>query len=238
MKYPPRNGSKYLFTNPEKFEFGTTHLKLDADDAIDIWAKPKDNSEYDWVLIKTVKQFIESEEDEELNVIPEDDGDGDDDDEDDYEPVINRLFAWLREKITPIADANDALAQIGLDLGESFRWMPLVSSHPLLLHVTAYQRRPFIERLIVELDLLNRDMVMRMIGNIYRGKRMLKFFVEVRRVRSLYDYYRVIYSGFKSSYQAALLGRHWVIFERKNTVKFMCLAFDWLSVSDFGTEYK
>ena len=214
----------YDYCSPEQFKFTTTALKLDADDALDIWARPKYHKDHDWVLIKTVKQAIESQEEAELNLMPDDDGD--DDEETDYEPVVHRLFAWLREKITPITDANDALAQIGLDLGESPKWLPIVSSHPLLLHVTAYQRRPFIERLIVELDLLHCDLVIRMMGNAYRGKRMLEYFVEDRIVRSLYDYYRVITSGFRSSYQAALLGRHWVTFQTNDKVKLMYCNFD------------
>ena len=133
-----------------------------------------------------------------------------------YDHSVDCLFSWIRQRVTPIKNNEDVLSAFGLQDQTSSRWMPLIVAHPMLFAITARRRQVIIERLVVELDLCSRDLVFRMIPKRYRGKMMLEYLVEDRKLKKLYDYYRVITSGFKVALQSYLLDRKWMKFKRNN----------------------
>ena len=189
---------KQEFSDIRKFQMSTKSLKFGKSEQICIYAKPIEG-DYQWIHIKSLNLSMQSAS----NDVSMASGDN-------LNESVQSLFSWLRERVIPITDAQAVLSRFGLQRNRKSEWMKLVSSHHLLFALTAYRRAIFMERLINELDLLNTDMVLRSIEKRHDDTSMLEWLVEERKVRRLFDHYRVFTSGFKVAFRSELLNTTWM----------------------------
>ena len=108
----------------------------------------------------------------------------------------------LRDTHFEIRDREQALTTLGLDAERESEWMSIISRHPLIFEVSQYRRKLVIERLIVELKLLNTDWVHLILDRKQDGIPMLQWLVEKRLLLRLYDHYSVYMSRFRVIYSS------------------------------------
>ena len=134
----------------------------------------------------------------------------------DSKSMVNHLVTTLRQTNSGIFDGMDFLHSFGLNLDVRSMWMPFIVNHPLLLEITSYRSKLVIERLIVELNLLNFELIHRILKERKGEKPLLEWLVEDRRVFRLLQHYRVMTSKFKMENCSTLLNCSWLT-AHKNT---------------------
>ena len=154
----------------------------------------------------------------------------------DTESIVNQLMITLKEMDTEIRDTVAFLNSFGLHLDDHLEWMKDIAGHSLLLDVSSYRRKLVIERLIVELKLMNIEWIHMILGQKMETKPMLEWLVEDRKVNKLLGHYQVMTSKFKIVHFSSLLNRSWLQLERNNKMKDRIASTD----DDYSkeTEYK
>ena len=202
-QFPESNQFLMPRTGLSSFEADTT--------VIGIYAKPK-QAEYEWVQIKTIEyqlingSFSTPKIHQELQ------------DDQNMKSITDRLVMTLLSSNFEIRDSGHALNSLGLQFDEHSEWLSLVALHGSLFDITVYRRKLVIERLIVELKLWCTDWIHRILEQKMKGKPMLQWLVEDRRVSQLYKFYVVYMSRFKEKY-CALLDRRWLRFVQRTTMR-------------------
>ena len=197
------------FRNINLFELNCNSLILEPNDQVCIYAQPRSGS-FKWIELKSMTELSTSNSNQSPIPLSMD--------RDDYVSATHQLFSWLRQRVSRINDPDSVLSRFGLRLDQSSRWLPVIASHPLLFTATAYRGRLFVERLIVELNILSLDLVHRILRENKDNMRMLDWLVAIRKVKRLYDHYRVMTSGFSVTFRSELLDKIWLQFNG-NTYK-------------------
>ena len=190
-----RNLNYQTFDDIAKFEISCESMSLSSGDPLFIYAKPAgrnyEESDYKGICMKSLSFTSDSDLD---NVITSPDNIAT------KSQRISRFLNWLRQRASKFEDGSETLQRFGLDRNKWSEWMPSIIAYPALLAVTAYQKRILIERLIVELDLVNPYMVPCTLAMGPNGKQLLEYLVEDRKIQKLYDHYRALTSGFRVKY--------------------------------------
>ena len=192
------------YSNISEFQIPCESLHLKERNSIYVFAKPK-YDDFKWLCIKTLKLSSDSDLDNEPGSLLKE-----------SELSLNafHFLMWLRQRDLKIVDRARILERFGLKKYQSSQWMSVISNVPAMFAMTAYRGVLLVERLIVEMDLLSIQMVHRMIGQRKNSKTALEYLVEDRKVRRVYDHYRVYTSSFKGSFRSDLLDKIWLEFER------------------------
>ena len=204
------NLSEKEFDDINTFKLSCGSLNINEGDPVFVYAKPikwkiESNIDYEWACIKKLYPVSDSHLDDVANL---------QNSSYDISDKVFHFLSWLRQRETQIKDNNGILERFGLRMTQSDEWMPLIAAHPQLFALSAYRRELLVERLITELNLLSIGMVHRIMKQRKNKKSMLEYLVENRKVRRLYDHYRVSTSGFKVNYRSTLLDRTWMKFHR------------------------
>ena len=194
--------------------------QVTRDICIEIYAKPR-SGDYQWAQLKTLKysappisKFNNSE-----TVYPKGHSD---------EMAVQRLIMTLMESTCEYRQSIDGLLSFGLKRNRKSKWMSIIATHPMLFDVTAYRRRLLIERFLVELQLRNTQWIHRILETEMKGKPMLQWLVEDRKVVALHEHYGVYFSRFKDHY-SPLWNRTWLRLDKNSKMSDSCFT---------ETEYK
>ena len=128
--------------------------------------------------------------------------------------VINQLIGTLKQTPTEIRNEKAFLNLFGLDFEDRSRWMHLIIDHPLLFDDASYRKKLVIERLIVELKLLDFQWIHTMLKQKKDEKSLLQWLVEDRKLSRLFPHYKAFFSRFTVCHHSFLMNGFWLKFEQ------------------------
>ena len=134
--------------------------------------------------------------------------------DDDSNILMNHFIRSLISRESPIIKKDAFYKQLGVGLDA--KWMHSICDHDLIFESTECGSLRVVDRLVLELGVVEPDMMVKLWNTKHGDKSELEYLVENRKMHKLYDHHRVYTSGFKVEYRSNLLGRVWLKFD-KNT---------------------
>ena len=131
--------------------------------------------------------------------------------DDDSNILMNHFIRSLISRESPIIKKEAFYKQLGIRLDDT--WMQLICAHDLLFENTKYNGMRVVDRLVMELGVVEPNLTMKL-WNTKRGdKTELEYFVEDLEGTQLSAQHRILTTKFKLLHFSAFLNRTWIRFD-------------------------
>ena len=115
--------------------------------------------------------------------------------QEDMMPLVQHLLFSLKNRKTRINDVAAFFHKLGIQWNDE--WIPIILEHKLLFHKTECKPLKVIDRLIVELDIMDQRLVDPLLDMVHHdGKPYIIYLVEALKAKQLLHHYRLMTSGF------------------------------------------